>query len=334
MSTFIERSVGCMLGAAFGDSLGAGVEFLTKEQILRQHGPRGIREPLGFPGCGRGSITDDTQQALCVAAACLHGIRRAGGTHAPYEHIRRMIVEDAWIKLKQWKDMQDDPQFSRSAGATSLMALTETLPGTFEHPINQSDSCGAVMRAHPIGLLYAGDPMHAFDLGMHVGAITHGSPDGYAPAGALAAIIARTLLGETIRSSITQAIELVRARVPSATKTVSILEHALALKLSKTEADLGRHALGWNGWEALAIGCVAAMRSSIDLVEACSFAATHDGDSDTTASIAGAIVGSKIGVNGIPHPWQHSLERAHELAQRGFDLQGLNEHIRATCLRN
>lgn len=33
---------GCLLGGAIGDALGAPVEFMSKAQIVRQFGPRGI----------------------------------------------------------------------------------------------------------------------------------------------------------------------------------------------------------------------------------------------------------------------------------------------------
>lgn len=36
---------GCFLGGAVGDALGAAVEFMDMDEILRAFGPEGIRDP-------------------------------------------------------------------------------------------------------------------------------------------------------------------------------------------------------------------------------------------------------------------------------------------------
>ena len=59
---------------------------------------------------------------------------------------------------------------------------------------------------------------------------------------------------------------------------------------------------GWVGEEALAIALYAG-RSGKDYVEVIRIAAIHDGDSDSTASIAGQLWGAWKGIEGIPHEW-------------------------------
>jgi ADP-ribosylglycohydrolase len=55
---------------------------------------------------------------------------------------------------------------------------------------------------------------------------------------------------------------------------------------------------GWVGEEALAVGLYAAMvaRTFSECVE---LAANHDGDSDSTASIAGQLWGARFGLGGM-----------------------------------
>ncbi len=64
--------LGCLLGGAVGDALGAPVEFLSWPSIRRQFGEAGIRNFV--PAYGQlGAITDDTQMMLFTAegaAAC------------------------------------------------------------------------------------------------------------------------------------------------------------------------------------------------------------------------------------------------------------------------
>jgi len=57
--------------------------------------------------------------------------------------------------------------------------------------------------------------------------------------------------------------------------------------------------LGWVGDEALAVGLDAAAAAR-RFAEAIEVAANHDGDSDSTASIAGQLYGAKHGLGALP----------------------------------
>ena len=64
------RFSGCLLGGAVGDALGAPVEFLDRDEIVRAYGEQGIRDYA--PAYGKlGAITDDTQMTLFTAEAML-----------------------------------------------------------------------------------------------------------------------------------------------------------------------------------------------------------------------------------------------------------------------
>lgn len=62
-----DRIQGCLLGLACGDALGRPVEFVDADRIAATHGR--VTEMLsdGTPGQPRGTITDDTEMALCIA---------------------------------------------------------------------------------------------------------------------------------------------------------------------------------------------------------------------------------------------------------------------------
>jgi len=67
-SMTIERNAeGCLLGLACGDAPGRPVEFKSTEEIASQHGE--VTEMLGHGTHGQppGTITDDTEMALCIA---------------------------------------------------------------------------------------------------------------------------------------------------------------------------------------------------------------------------------------------------------------------------
>jgi ADP-ribosyl-[dinitrogen reductase] hydrolase len=62
-----DRAAGVMLGLACGDALGRPVEFKRGAEIEKKHGR--LTEMLGDGTWGQppGTLTDDTDQALCIA---------------------------------------------------------------------------------------------------------------------------------------------------------------------------------------------------------------------------------------------------------------------------
>src|SRR5467141_3257031 len=65
-----NRFRGCLLGGAVGDALGAPVEFLDLDEIVRAYGEQGIGDYA--PAYGKlFAITDDTQVTLFTAEAVL-----------------------------------------------------------------------------------------------------------------------------------------------------------------------------------------------------------------------------------------------------------------------
>jgi ADP-ribosylglycohydrolase len=71
---------------------------------------------------------------------------------------------------------------------------------------------------------------------------------------------------------------------------------------------------GWVGEEALAIGLYAAMVTKT-FAECIELAANHDGDSDSTASIAGQLWGARYGLAVIPQQAVARLDVLEPLLQ-------------------
>ena len=71
---------------------------------------------------------------------------------------------------------------------------------------------------------------------------------------------------------------------------------------------------GWVGEEALAIGYHAVLAGQ-GFDAALRLAANHDGDSDSTASIAGQILGAALGVEALPAGWEAGLDCQAELSE-------------------
>ncbi|HEX3597745.1 MAG TPA: ADP-ribosylglycohydrolase family protein, partial [Polyangiaceae bacterium] len=71
--------------------------------------------------------------------------------------------------------------------------------------------------------------------------------------------------------------------------------------------------LGWAAHEAIAAATYVYVRHPDDFRAAVLEAANTPGDSDTIATLVGALVGARCGANAIPPEWVRDVERSDEL---------------------
>jgi ADP-ribosylglycohydrolase len=331
-----QQFVGCLLGGAVGDALGAPVEFLPFADIRRQWGPHGVTR-IGAPkrpaastrGIEPGRITDDTQMTLFTAEGLLrsHNRWRERGIVNPTElvyraYLRWLVTQgmdapgltdldrDSWL-LREPRLFQQ-----RAPGHTCLGALASGRAGTLETPINNSKGCGGVMRVAPAGLACA----DAFSAGCELAALTHGHPSGYLAAGFLAAVIARCRKGQLLTSAIVRASTELR-RHARHKETLAAVQAAVELARAgdATPARVESLGAGWVAEEALSIAlyCALAARGFADGVLA---AVNHSGDSDSTGALTGNILGVMHGADSIPDAWLARLELREVIETVGDDL--------------
>jgi ADP-ribosylglycohydrolase len=165
------------------------------------------------------------------------------------------------------------------------------------------------MRIAPVGLLGDLDPAQSAELAARAAALTHGHPSGYISAAALAAMMRLMLDGADLPEAAKEtklllahwkARDETEAKIEAASRaaTNGSRNHLEALK------SLGQ---GWVAEEALAIGLYSALAGD-SFPEVLRIAANHDGDSDSTASIAGQIYGARKGLADLPNRWVRRLD--------------------------
>jgi ADP-ribosylglycohydrolase len=294
----IDRRLACLLGGAMGDALGYRVEFDRWPEIERRYGTSGIQLASAK---GPLVVSDDTQMTLFT----LEGMARATSADGIVDEIREAYLD--WLDTQGRASPAREPRgrlarrdvmrHARAPGTTCLAALRQGGCGTVEHPINDSKGCGGVMRTAPIGFLPRSvSDADVFRLGAKAAALTHGHPDGYLPAGAMAVLVRDALEGLSWERSVAGVLALARAWPRSEATSTAITfaaQAAAAGPPSRHRVDtLGQ---GWVGEEALAVGLYAAMAAS-SFTECIELAANHDGDSDSTASIAGQLWGARHGL--------------------------------------
>ncbi|HEX7304566.1 ADP-ribosylglycohydrolase family protein [Lentzea sp.] len=287
--------LGCLLGGAVGDAMGAPVEFSSIDVIRRLYGPDGVVDlPLL-------EITDDTQMVLFTLEGLLlarqHGVDPLLTVRAAYARWLHTqggppVPDDGWL-------MSDRRLHSRRApGHTCLTALTH-------NEKNNSKGCGGVMRAAPVAV-WSRDVREVFELAVGTARMTHHHPSGYLSAGVLAVIVRALFDGADLPSAVAVSrAELVRW--DGHEEQTTLLDKVMGLgplTPEEIESSLGG---GWVGEEALAIGLHAALVGS-DFASAVRLAVNHSGDSDSTGSICGNILGARDGAGVVPASWLSVLE--------------------------
>lgn len=295
--SLVERAVGCMIGGAYGDMLGAAVEFESLDGIRTKYGERGITVPRPAYGFAHPVITDDTQMAIATAQSLCE-------TPPGLLDDTSIVRNHLWRAYLRWYASQDKHSERRAPGSTCLSALRNGVMGSRLEPLNRSAGCGGIMRAHPVGLAYWHRPDRALHVGMESAVLTHGHPNGYVPSGVLAALIARLCAGDSLRDAFERMQEDL-ATIPQSEQqdTSTVIAEAFAATVDGDygkiiDRQLGRtsaHAGGWLGHDALAIALYAVRAAPDDPIEAVHIAVNHSGDSDSTGSIAGAIMGALYG---------------------------------------
>ncbi len=314
----LDRTLGCLLGGAVGDAMGYAVEFHRWPQIKARFGAAGIAEPV--VNDGKINVSDDTQMTLFT----LEGLVRS--RPAVERHDIDAIIGNIRLAYLDWLHTQGEDTGNRkpagriakdsrlrrqmAPGTTCLSALRNGGNGSIENPLNDSKGCGGVMRVAPIGLLAGWTPVEAAELAARAAALTHGHCSGYLSAGAMAAILRLTLDGMELAEAAQQARAILSDR-KGAGDTVAGIDAALAASRGgapnhrETIGSLGDG--GWFGDDALAIGLYSSLAGR-SFPQVLSIAANHNGDSDSTASIAGQLYGASHGIADLPNAWIRRLD--------------------------
>lgn len=324
----LPRILGCLLGGACGDALGAPVEFQSATEIGARFGSEGIRDFVPAYGV-LGAVTDDTQMTLFTVDGLIrsavrrveHSVDVPGVVHHSY--LRWLATQDhSYSRL--WDDHTLDGWLirdkrlwaSRAPGRTCLSALrTNTTFGRPAH--NTSKGCGTVMRDAPFGFFGTAD--EAFGLANRSAQTTHGHPSAGYSSAALAAMISSVAEGMDLRRAAQTALSLLDIQADGGEVARAIRE---AIKLSDASdwkdklTELGE---GWVAEEALAIALLCALAADGPR-EAIVTAVNHGGDSDSTGSITGNLVGALYGPEALPEEWTSKVELRDVIETLAEDL--------------
>jgi ADP-ribosylglycohydrolase len=327
----LDRFVGCMLGLACGDALGAPVEDWDANTI---HNSLGFVKDYQTTILGRGIITDDTQMAILLAESIIQN------EHFDAPHFGYTLGD--WMRRI---DEGEEP--GRGAGQTVSLAGRRLYKGTYWKRSGEfSAGNSAAVRVPPLGLVHckhkeedllrdAGDsaiPTHIDPLaivGTQVFAVTicrllATDYDSFNPVEFTKEIleVAKSLGGQ-VADVIEDLIPRLEARnveeiafmVPGGAREITHFDRSMFLNEDIREVvqmGVGKFIL-----QTLPAAMYCFLAHPYDLESAILCAVNAGGDADTIAAMTGAMAGTFNGAQAIPARWLPDLEKKDILIDLG-----------------
>jgi ADP-ribosyl-[dinitrogen reductase] hydrolase len=287
-----DRAAGALLASAAGDALGAGYEFT--------HPAPGVAIDMigGGPfDWAPGEWTDDTAMTLAVARVTATGADL--NTAAGLDAVAAGFVE--WFD-SQPKDIGNQTRAVLSARDGTAAAMTETA----RRITGRKGGNGSLMRTAAVGLAHLDDTDDAAgacaSAAARVGALTHDDRR---------AIEACQIWSHAIRHAVLYGtFDGVRGYLDRVGGETARFWGPLL-----DDAETGSpHDFPTNGWVVHALQTAwwainrADHRSDArQLAAALELAVRAGGDTDTTAAIAGALLGARWGASAVPAAWRRLL---------------------------
>ena len=319
-----DRILGGLIGAGAGAAMGAATEARTTEQILEYFGHEVIdfeKPPMDTFGAGNepGQLTDDFSSAYFVAK---HIVDNGGIVTAK-------AVQEALIEWSEHAVF-----FDRFAGPTTRLAIRRYKGEKIEKSggvelVTRQATNGAAMKISPIGLLNAGNVDQAIQDAITVTMVTHDNYLALSGACAVAAAVSRAVMEDADVYNVLQAglygakegerIGREVARDVAGPSVVKRMEMAIDIGLGRGTpwekmVEIGqRIGAGLHVAEAMpsAFGCFAA--SGGDAMGSVIGAVNVGYDTDTIATMSGAIAGAYCGAKAYPEHFLPTLEQANHL---------------------
>lgn len=297
-----DQARGVLLGLACGDALGRPVEFVSASEIAAQHSE--LDEMVGYGTWNQpaGTITDDTEQALCIARSFV-----ANEAFDPADVAARFV------------DWYDTGPFD--IGGMTRRALTRLKRGDAwneagqrvweESPEGQNAGNGSVMRCPPLAIPLTTDWDRLAAASRDSSRITHADPRCTEGCVVLNLTIAGLL--ENAETPLQDALDYVRSDAP--TELLSALKPIVHGK----QPDLKT-----SGYVVTSLQTALYDGLHADsATEAIVTAVNRGGDTDTIGAIAGAVAGARFGASQLPHRWLSMIDETEELETLATNISEL-----------
>lgn len=305
--TALNRARGAFYGLALGDALGMPTQSLNRETIKARFGQitdlqdAGPLQPIAA-NMPKGSITDDTEQAILVGELLVVG----KGRIEPAILAQRLIEWEAEMQAKGSQDL---------LGPSTKRAIEMILAGHSPEEAGRYGSTnGAAMRITPVGIAAdVADRERFIAAVVQACQVTHNTTLGISSAAAVAAVVSAGVngldLGEALNlgQQVAQQAEA-HGHWVAGGRIGSRISWARSISVDSDKAllaDLLYDVIGTSvaSQESVVVSFALAQQVAIgemSAFEALCMAASLGGDTDTIAAILGAMLGACLGLECWP----------------------------------
>lgn len=328
-----NKILGSIMGAAVGDAMGAATETRSTERIKEDFG--GYVDKIITPpsdcfarGYDAGTVTDDFSLAYFTAKELV-----ASKGNVDAEAAKRALF--TWASY---------PQFFRFAGPTTEAAIKklkgeETVnPKAYIAADNLRATNGSGMKIFPVGLINPGNLDKAVQDTITICMPTHNNNVAISGAAAISAAVAKAMednatLEDVIEAGIYGAHKGFEdsSRIAHRLATPSVEKRiGLAVEIGRKGADWEgamlelRNIIGAGLMATEAIPCVFGILAATpgDPMSAIKMGVNIGDDTDTVATMVGAVAGALYGMGNIPDEYISLINKVND-----FDLEGLARDI-------
>ena len=337
----VERATGCLAGAAVGDALGGATEGWESREIHEHFGgwvggivpsmrhTLDVVKPFSPFWKGDGHVTDDTLMTRVLVEA--YAVKR---DHLDAHDVEKLILprivdEKTWIPELDREDLLYHRLFLAEKWLVLKLRYGHADPR--DAGVGNIVNCGAAMYIAPVGIANAAEPDAAYAEAIALTA-AHQSSYGREAAGVLAAAVAAALRPEaTVDSVVEAALRLAKDATRTAIEAVvtaaapldgwrdgglDVIRAAIAPFDSVGEhyanpAVIARTPSRAHAIEELPVALGLLVATGGDCAESVLGGVNYGRDSDSIASMAGALAGA-LGST-VPADWVEEVGTASKL---------------------
>ncbi|MBI4497872.1 MAG: ADP-ribosylglycohydrolase family protein [Chloroflexi bacterium] len=296
----LARAQGALLGQVAGDSLGSLVEFLTPEEIARRH-PDRLRD-LGDGGTWNtiaGQPTDDSELALLLARL----LARRGA----YDPEIAAHVYAWWLHTSPFDIGSTTRQALEAITDRTLRGRTAAAAAR-QAANRESQANGSLMRISPLGVYaHALPPAPAADLARADSSLTHPNPVCQEACAVFTVAVAHAIRTGATPAAVYQA---ALGWAEQHSRADAVTETLRAAATARPSSYVQQP-----GWALLALhNAFWQLLHAPSLEEGIVDTVNQGGDTDTTAAIAGALLGAVYGRDAVPLRWRRLVLTCRTIA--------------------
>lgn len=350
MNTLQDKAIGALMAAAIGDAIGGATEGRSAEEIVERYRGHvdGVVEyfmsdwrtakPMSPYYKGDGHVTDDTLMTNLLIDVYATHRRHLTAFDMATDLVPMMMSKLTWIPELEKETVPVLRVFLAEKWLVTRLHYGHIDPR--EAGVGNIVNCGAAMYMAPVGIANAGDPAGAYTEAVEITG-AHQSSYGREAAAVFAAAVAAAMTpGADVDSILTAAVGLAKdgtrtaieavldaaASVSDWGRAIPLLRQAISPFDSVGEhyrepAQDSRRPSRLRAIEELPVA-LGFLKVTGGDVRGCILGATNYGrDSDSIATMAGAIAGALGGESAVPADWAETVAGASRLDLRAGGRQ-------------